>query len=908
MSAGFVGRPAELEVLRTRAAEAAAGEPQLIFVEGGPGIGKTSLTATFGATLRGWRWLTVAGYQDEKKLPLELLSRLIDASGHGSTGRRQVAPSGDDPFVAGAALVQILGDLEQDGPVAVVVDDAPWSDPQSLRALIFALRRLQTERILIVLTMRTQDISGLPPALLHYGQNHATFIRLAGLDSADICELFRLQGLGTLSSRAATRLREHTAGNPLHLRALFQELPLEELRRTRGPLPAPSSVAGLVLAALAECRQSTRRLLMSAAVLGPRCALAEAAAVSEVPEPLDRLEEATGTGLVEAVDEGDGWLVAFRHPLFRSAIYDDLGPATRRRLHARAATVQQDRALTHRAAAAGDQADPELVLELVADARRQEATGRQSTSADLLMAAARLCPPGASRDGIFLDAIDRLLRAGELAEAAAFADRLATLPTTAQLSLVRARWAAMEGRHNDVDDLARSVWSTGDDAQRSSAAALLAQLSILRDDNDGAAQWAERALRAGTLSAQVTDEAQATRAMALALSGQVVAGLDTLDDAAVDASAELRATRGILRMISGDNAGALRDLQICLPGQPGWNTGPRVVSGLAVLADVEFRIGAWDDARRHADQAISLVTDTDQSWLLAFVHAMAVFVPAAQGAWEEAERHCAAALAAAAGLPDRSSTATAANSAVYLAACRGDPAAVVTAAEPLVRAGQGASREPGVMGWAGHYMSALVALGRFDEAETALAEFDAVARQLRRPSAAAVIARVRGELALARRDHRQARDAFERAVTIGAGSATVLDQALAQTLYGGLLRRSGERRAAADLLRVARDSLIRLGAIPLLDRCNGELVRCGLAVDRPTARPTSLLTPQERAVARLVCAGHTNRQVAAELVISVKTVGYHLGNTYAKLGVNTRTQLAAVLGQSGSAVADPGKT
>ena len=897
MSAGFVGRPTELGRLRACAAEAAAGKPQLVFVEGDPGIGKTALTAELGSILQEWRWLTVAGYQDEKKLPLELLSRLIDAADVRSSDRGRFAEDGGDPFVAGAGLVQILGDLEQHAPLAVVIDDAPWADPQSLRALTFALRRLHTERMLIVLTMRSKDMSQLPPALSHYGQDRATHIRLSGLNRDEICELFRLEGLGTLSGTAAIRLREHTAGNPLHLRALFQELPAEELRRTRGPLPAPSSVAGLVLAALADCRQPTRRLLMASAVLGPECPLVDAAAVGEVAEPLDRLEEATRTGLVEARNDGGHWVVAFRHPLFRSAIYDDLGPATRSRLHARAATVQQDRALTHRAAAAGDRPDPVLVRELVAEAGTQDAAGRVSGSADLLLAAARLSAPGRARDGIFLDAIDRLLRAGELADAATFADRLAALPATAQLSLVRARWAAMEGRHNDVDDLARSVWSAGKQTQRASAAALLAQLAILRDDNDGAALWAERALRSGTLPGQVTEQAKATRAMALTLSGQVVAGLETLDDTVVDGSAELRATRGILRMINDDNNGALHDLQVCLPGHPGWNTGPRVVSGLAVLADAEFRIGAWDDARRHADQAISLVTDTDQNWLLAFVHAMAVFVPAAQGAWEEADRHCATALAAAAGLPDRSSTATAANSAVYLASYRSDPMAVVAAAEPLVRAGHGASREPGVMGWAGHYMSALVALGRHEEAEEVLTEFDAVAAQLRRPSFAATIARVRGELAMARRDHTRARDAFETAVTAGAGSATTLDHALTQMLYGGLLRRTGERRAAAEQLRTARETLTRLGAAPFLDRCNGELVACGLAVDRPTSRPPTLLTPQERAVARLVCTGKSNREVAAELVISVKTVGYHLGNTYAKLGVNTRTQLAAVLGQ-----------
>ena len=132
-----------------------------------------------------------------------------------------------DPIVLGAELLQLLGDLEQSAPVAVVIDDVPWADPQSLRALTFALRRLQVERVLVVLTMRSEEMSGLPSGLLHYGRDRATHIRLSGLTTDEVCELFSQQDQGQLPRRAAERLRVHTAGSPLHLRALFQELPVE---------------------------------------------------------------------------------------------------------------------------------------------------------------------------------------------------------------------------------------------------------------------------------------------------------------------------------------------------------------------------------------------------------------------------------------------------------------------------------------------------------------------------------------------------------------------------------------------------------------------------------------------------------------------------------------------------------
>lgn len=901
MSDGFVGRPVELDALRKCAAKAVNGHPQLVFVEGAPGMGKSSLLAQFTATLSGWRHIAVAGYDDEKRTPFGVLSRMLQIGRAPEPVMAQANPENSDPIVLGAELLQLLGDLEQFSPVAVVLDDAPWADPQSLRALTFALRRLQTERVLVVLAMRSEDVNHLPPGLLHYGQDFATHIRLSGLTTQEICELFAQQVQGQLPQRAAERLRTHTAGSPLHLHALFQELPVDELRRTRGPLPAPTSYANLVLATLAGCAEPTRRLVMAAAVLGTQSPLAHAALVADVAKPLQGLEAAARTGLVAAREDNDGWVVAFRHPLIRSAVYDDLGPATRSRLHSRAAAVQQQKALLHRVAAAGDRVDPMLVAELVAEANTAESSARLSAAADLLLTARRFSPAGTAQDDLLLDAIDLLLRAGEPAEAAAFAEQLAAMPDTVRRTLVQARWAAMEGRHNQVDALARAAWSEGDDAQRAAAAALLAQLAVLRNDNPGAIGWAQEAERTGTLAGPMADEIVCVHAIALGLSGEVAAGRRIVDEAIADnASPELLATSGTLRMIAGDDIGARRDLQFCVPGHAGWGASPRVLAGLATLADAEFRSGAWEDSKRHAEQAISLVNDTDQTWLLAFVHAMAVLVPAAQGTWPDAEEHLSAAIRAASSLPDGASAATAANSAVHLAFCRGDPLATVTAAEVLIETPGGTIWEPGVMAWAGQYMSALIALGRLDDADRALADHAAVAQRLGRRSALATVARVQGELAVARRHPAEARAAFSTAVTLGAGSSTVLDHARTQALYGRFLRRAGERRAAGDLLRSARDTFTRLGAAPFLDSCDAELAACGLAVDHSPAAPLHRLTTQEQAVARLVCAGKSNREVAAELVVSVKTVGYHLGNTYAKLGVNSRTQLAALLNSPGS--------
>ena len=878
---------------------------RLVVVEGEAGFGKTKLLAAFSSALAGWQLLAASGDEAEMRLPYGVLARMLAgtapewAAGLDPEGTQRLEAA--DPFIVGAGLVQVLGDLQESGPVALFVDDAPWADPLSLRALSFALRRLQADRVLTVLALRPEESSRLPPGLLRHGQDHGVRMQLDGLSTEEVRELAATLGAGPLSHRAADRLRAHTHGSPLHLRTLLAELPIEVVRG-QGRLPAPRSFGPLVLAAMAGCPESARRLLTAAAVLGMRSSLASAAAVAAVEQPLQALEDATRTQLAEARSSVDGWVVVFRHPLVRAAVYDDLGPATRGRLHARAAAVVgEPDALAHRVAAA-DGPDPALVALLVERAGEDARAARPGQAADRLLAAAQLSPPGTARDDLVLDAVDLLLRAGEVSEAAEYTERIAAMPDTQQRRLVQARVAWMDGRHDEAEALAHSAWGHGgQSAVIGSAAVMLAQLRILRDDGAGAAHWAERALRCDGLPESVASMARINRAVGLALSGHPHDGLRVLVDLSEDPSEvppgrqdELW-VRGGLRLWTDDLPGAYADLRDDAPGRSGW-VRPYGLIRLGHLAQAEYRRGAWDDSLVHAEQAVSLVTDTDQVWLLAFAHAVAVFVLAGRGTWAAAEAHTRAAADAAAALADHGSMNYAANAAVHLAACQGDPAAVIEAAEPLETAPPGGAHEPGILGWASQYAAALVAVRRYDEAEAVLDRLDALGAERGLRSALAAVALVRGELAVARREPADScRAAFHAAVSLGAGCASALDQARAQAAYGRFLRRSGERRAAGDRLRAARDAFVRLGAQPFLSRCEAELAACGLAVDRPATPDDADLTPQERAVTQLVCAGRSNREVAAELVISVKTVGYHLGNAYTKLGVNSRTQLAALL-------------
>ncbi len=118
-------------------------------------------------------------------------------------------------------------------------------------------------------------------------------------------------------------------------------------------------------------------------------------------------------------------------------------------------------------------------------------------------------------------------------------------------------------------------------------------------------------------------------------------------------------------------------------------------------------------------------------------------------------------------------------------------------------------------------------------------------------------------------------------------------RALIELAYGQALRRGGQRRAAAAQLQSARERFVELGAAPSLERCERELRGCGLVPGKRSDFDPTRLTAQEQAVAGLVAAGMSNRQVASELFVSVKTVQFHLTHIYAKLGVGSRGELAA---------------
>jgi DNA-binding NarL/FixJ family response regulator len=890
-----------------------AGRPRLVILEGPAGVGKTALVRRFLREAGDLRTLRATGEEVEALLPYGVIAQLVRAAqvdvpqalaGLGAPGSQS-----RDPILVGAGLVELLGTLQKGPPVGLVIDDAQWADRPSLQALLFALRRLEADRILAVLSTRESVPGELLEGLHRLVDNgRGTQLRLTGLDTAGVRELGVLMGFKQLSMRTAERIREHTGGSPLHARALFEELPLEALEQPAdAPLPSPRNFSALVLGRLAACAPETHRLVISAAVLGLHCPLSAAGQLAEVDDPLRALEQAIAARLLEVHGDLRRGTIAFPHPLVRAAVYHDLGPLRRAELHARAAELVPDEAssLRHRVAAARGH-DASLAAELTAMARRQAGHGAWASAADALLSAERLAPTAAERHECLLGAAEHMLLGGDVTGATGLAEAIGGLGPSPHRDYVLGSLALTTGRREEAERLLVGAYQLCDPGTErrlvADIAGQLANLSLTRGKGDETAMWAERALDCGQ-GISLLSSALTCRVVGLAFAGRVSEGLAaaaSLPDPSADldpASVDGYLGRGYARYITDDLSGACADL---VPMTALFrHRGPAylAVAALQTLSWVEYRLGSWDDAILHGGLAASIGEDADQTWLLSSSHLGACAPLAARGEWEAAQVHADAACEAAAivGL-EFASTAFAAMAVAHIARARGDHAGVVGALEVLLGLESvEVLGEPGILGWQELYAEALVNLGRLDQAETVLARYERLAAERDRRSAMAAAARVRGGLESARGQRNAAIVAFMASLEHLEGLGMPFQNALTALEYGGLLRRAGRHTAAAAQLRAAREGFSTLGARPFLERCDRELAACGLAPAKRRGVEPTALSPREMAVARLVTSGRSNREIASELVLSVHTIEYHLGNVYGKLGVRSRSGLVAAM-------------
>lgn len=912
----FVGREAELGAAAAALQAARDGSPQVLLVEGEPGIGKSAFVRRVVTLAADVVVLEASGEEGEQALAYGVLAQLqaraaaadTGAAAEGwSTGSGGVALPSESAsvFTAGGELLAALGVLQESAPVLLVVDDAHWMDRASARALLFAVRRLYADRVLIVLALRPDGLEQLADGWSRLANDpaRATPLRLSGLSGTEIGLLADSIGFGPLSAAAAERLCKHTGGHPLYVKSLLRELS-RDVDLDHGPLPAPHSFAATVLTRLAGVNSAAQDLVAAVAVAGERCAPSMAALVARLADPLDALDEALAADLLALVPRPSAEQVEFAHPLIRAAVYDDLSLSRRRDLHLAWSRVTSGSvSLAHRVAAS-DGSDDDLAGELMAAARDEVAAGRATQGADRFLSAARVAASQSRREIALLSGIEYLGLAGDVPRAHGLRDRVVACRDSPRRSFALSTLSASAGRVEQARAALTEVLARPDFAQAPEllgpVTSSLAIICAYAGRGEEAVHWGRRALTSPSPPPTAIVTARQALAMGLALSRRCEEGIETLASLSPSRiepapyEAELLATRGSLKALYGDLTGAVNDLSAVVRWARAGFALRSLPNAYGSLAETEYRLGRWDEGLTHAELAVSLAQDSDHLWELSFVNAVASFVPAGRGDWDTAAAHVRAAAQAAELAPLPLGVAYACFAEAHLAAMRGDWNATLSAVARVRKlTADGATVDLGQFGWRVIELAALLRTGALDAAAAAFPELD---RSLSaKTSNAFAVQRcwLWGALQAARGDRAAARAAFAEGQQLP--SESPMAAGMLNLAFGQFLRKTNSRKAAAQALSTAREQLAGLRARPLLAQCDAELAACGARVGSRAFADGLALTPREEVVARSAAAGKSNREIASELYLSTKAVEYHLANVFRKGQIRSRHQLPSLL-------------
>ncbi len=726
---------------------------------------------------------------------------------------------------------------------------------------------------------------------------------LGPLAPSHISELGLAFGVA-MTPDAAGRLWEHTRGSPLYARAVLRELPADDSwQHEPRPLPVPESYAHLVRRRLERCGTDVVTLIEAAAVLGVRAPLQAVVELAGLEDSLGTLDAAVESGFVRLDDRASGAFVEFSHPLARGAIYGALPKARRSALNSGAAGITQDAvaAMRHRVEAATVTNDA-LLADLEAHAHTEMSRGAWSSAVSSLIAASRLTPVPADRERLALEAIEAMLYSGDGAAARRLAEQTGFAEGPRRDSVL-AYLAAFADDVEAAERMLTRAWdrrALADDARLSATIAQRsAFLATARLQGREAIEWAQRAMALAPDDPATGLLVAPSLALGLSFTGspkEAHAALDRwLDDPAAPrhgAGFVLLALKGFLLLGDGDLRGARAAFETS--AAESLERGLLVVAALSLagLNRAEYLAGAWDSAVVASERAIALAVESEDRWVIALAHWSASDVPSARGDWPVAETHVRA-------IQEQSPTferhiAAEAIATAGFAAAQDRPRDVLRALEPLDRIQpRDGVDDPAFLPWQHLRAHALVDAGELDAAEQFIASASAIATARSNPVLAARMAHARGRLDFARHDVASATASLEDARAKVEPLGMPFEQALIELTHGQVLRRSGERRAAAEALLASQRRLGELDAQPALQRCEAELSACGLAPAARKTRDYTALTPRELAVTRLVVSGMTNREVAEELMLSTKTVEFHLGHVYAKLGIRTRSELRA---------------
>lgn len=903
------GRDAERALVAELLDSARDSQSSVLVVRGDPGVGKTALLEDARGQATDMHVLTARGVESESELPFaaahQLLGPILErireipapqASALGAAlGLNEGHAS--ERFLVFAGCLSLLAAAAEERPVLCIVDDAQWLDAASADAMQFVARRLSAEGIAVLVGAREAEhgyfeARGLPS------------LTLGGLDGEAAAALLE-QGAGLSPAPAVReRLIEQTGGNALAL----LELPsgLTEAQMTGGEplpdaLPFTEQVEAAFLGRALRLREPAQRLLLIAAADDSEHLPTVMRAAERFEATQDALTEIEQGGLLQV----HGPRFEFRHPLVRSAVYGSAPSVLRRAAHgALAAALPEgeanaDRRAWHLAAAALEP-DADVVSALEEAAARAESRAGHLAAARAYERAAELSASPSDRGRRLVAAARAASFAGRDARAVSLADQGQALVDDplllAEIARVRGEAVTFHGCPADVLEPLLEAARATVEAAPAQALELLMSASRAGVEAGVVDTIAEVALLADAVSVGPGDE-QALFMRRL-LTGQGAMwrgdtehGADLLElaigwaESAEDPRHLSWASRASLFLGDHVRAATLLNRAAVRARAQGAIGVLATVLGLRAL-QME-RANRYDDAVVAASEALSIARELGAPNFIPLPLGVLATVAAIRGRDAEVRERVAEVrqIAGTHGLAVPAALAVWAQAMLDLGRGRWDSAFEGLTALTEFRPGFGTPVIAIVS--APDRVEAGVRAGRVDEARAAFEPFAAWAAHTGTPWARPSVTVCRALLA----PEGDATRLFEEAIGLS-GDARPLDAARARLLYGEQLRRQRRRADARAELRAALETFESLGATPWADRARAELRATGETTHKRTPDALSQLTPQELQVARLVAEGLSNKQVAAQLFLSPRTIDAHLRSVFAKLGITSRTQLA----------------
>jgi DNA-binding CsgD family transcriptional regulator len=898
----LLGRDAERARLDETLSAVRAGESRVLVLRGGPGIGKTALLGYARDAATGMRVLRAVGIESEMELAFAALHQLcmplLDRLTGLAPARREAletvfrlrAGAAPDQFLVGLAVLDLLSDASEDGPLLCLVDDVHWLDRASAQILGFVARRLLAESVGLILSTRVPgpELRGLPE------------LEVTGLRDAAAYDLLDASSPARLDRHIRDRIVAETHGNPLALLELARGRTPTQLAGGLGLLDAdalPSRIEESFLHQIEELSPQARLLMLVAAAepVGDPDLIRTAA---------DRL--GLTPALATAAHDAGGLLtfgerVTFRHPLVRSAVYRAADRADRRAAHLALAEVTDpqdasDRRAWHLAAATAGP-DEAVATALERSAGRAQARGGIAAAAAFLQRSVALTADAPKRVDRLLAAAEASLQAGEFDDVRRLLGALSSPLDTYR----RGRAGVLEGQ---------LTFAAG-----AGAAAVPVLLEAAAQFAATHPQLARETLLTAWGMATVSADRDSLVAVARAVRGVPATGARGAVDLVLDGVALLVTEgRAAAAATLREAVDLIGDMPVTEVVRWGWQS--TVVYG-----------GIWDleGLRAACTQQVQLVREAGALQALPYNLTGLGYALTWAGEFDQAAAAIAESqlVAAATGNPVPPFTN------LHLLSLQGrerETTELITAALDVAAAtgfGSGLTTA--------HWAGALLynGMARYPEAmRSALAaeqRWEPIGATWVLPELVEAASRA-GEIAVARdaldrlvettqpfdADYPAGLEARNRALLAGDSTAEELyreaierlsrtrirpDLARAHLLYGEWLRRRRQRVEAREQLRTAYEMFVSIGMDAFAERARRELLATGETVRKRTveAAPGEELTAQEKQIATLVRDGLSNPEVGSRLFLSPRTVEWHLRKIFAKLGIDSRRQLRDVL-------------